>query len=112
LLKNAVEAMPDGGKLQVVIKNDGKNAEFHISDTGTGIKEEDKEKIFEPFYTTKGIGKGTGLGLATTYGIVKMHNGQIDLISNADPLRGETGTRFIVTLPVNKFNFPNIRTDG
>jgi iron only hydrogenase large subunit-like protein/nitrogen-specific signal transduction histidine kinase len=101
LLKNAVEAMPDGGKLQVVIRCDGKNAEFHITDTGTGIKEEDKEKIFEPFYTTKGIGKGTGLGLATTYGIVKMHKGQIDLLSNADPLRGETGTRFIVTLPVN-----------
>ena len=100
LFKNAVEAMPLGGRLKIVIKSDNKNTEFLISDTGTGIKEEDREKIFEPFFTTKGIGKGTGLGLATTYGIVKMHNGQIDLITNADPGRGETGTTFIITLPV------------
>ncbi len=99
LVKNAVEAMPDGGELTIKTKNDGENVEFHIIDTGTGIKEEDREKIFEPFYTTKGIGKGTGLGLATTYGIVKMHNGQISLISNADPGKGDTGTKFIVTLP-------------
>ncbi len=101
LLKNAVEAMPDGGLLRVEITDDNDKVDFHISDTGTGIREEDKEKIFEPFYTTKGIGKGTGLGLATAYGIVKMHNGQINLISNADPERGETGTKFIVTLPAN-----------
>lgn len=103
LFKNAVEAMPEGGKLKVEIKHEGKNVHFHVSDTGIGIKDEDKDKIFEPFYTTKGIGKGTGLGLATTYGIVKMHNGQISLISNADPEKGDTGTKFIVTLPVNNF---------
>jgi iron only hydrogenase large subunit-like protein/nitrogen-specific signal transduction histidine kinase len=101
LFKNAVEAMPDGGKLSIVMKNDCNRVEFRISDTGTGIRDEDKDKIFEPFYTTKGIGKGTGLGLATTYGIVKMHNGQIDLITNADAARGQTGTSFIITLPVN-----------
>ncbi len=101
LVKNAVEAMPEGGKLKVEIKDKNGNVEFHIIDTGTGIQEEDREKIFEPFYTTKGIGKGTGLGLATTYGIVKMHNGQISVVSNADPGKGETGTRFIVTLPAN-----------
>ena len=101
LFKNAVEAMPEGGRLKIEIRCDGKKAEFHISDTGTGINESDKEKIFEPFYTTKGIGKGTGLGLATTYGIVKMHNGQIDLTTNDNPASGETGTKFIVTLPLN-----------
>ncbi|MFO7924797.1 MAG: [Fe-Fe] hydrogenase large subunit C-terminal domain-containing protein [Bacteroidales bacterium] len=101
LFKNALEAMPDGGELRVDIKDDNGKTEFHISDTGTGIREEDREKIFEPFYTTKGIGKGTGLGLATTYGIVKMHNGQISVISNADPEKGQTGTKFIVTLPDN-----------
>ncbi|MFP4367931.1 MAG: [Fe-Fe] hydrogenase large subunit C-terminal domain-containing protein [bacterium] len=101
LLKNAVEAMPDGGILKIEVRCDSKTAEFHVSDTGTGIREEDKEKIFEPFYTTKGIGKGTGLGLATTYGIVKMHNGQIDLKTNADPGKGQTGTSFIITIPLN-----------
>lgn len=101
LFKNAVEAMTGGGKLKVEVRDDNENVAFHISDTGTGIREEDKEKIFEPFYTTKGIGKGTGLGLATTYGIVKMHNGQISVVSNADPSKGETGTKFIVTLPAN-----------
>ncbi len=102
LIKNAIEAMPEGGILKIEIKDENGNIEFHIIDTGTGIKEDDMDKIFEPFYTTKGIGKGTGLGLATTYGIVKMHNGQIDAISNADPGKGDTGTRFIVKLPANK----------
>ena len=101
LVKNAVEAMPEGGKLRIETKYNGENVEFHIIDTGTGIREEDIDKIFEPFYTTKGIGKGTGLGLATTYGIVKMHNGQISVVSNADPGKGDTGTKFIVTLPAN-----------
>ena len=102
LVKNAVEAMPEGGKLSIGLQNSNGNVEFHISDTGTGIREEDRDKIFEPFYTTKGIGKGTGLGLATTYGIVKMHNGQISLDSNADPETGATGTKFIVTLPAGQ----------
>ncbi len=99
LIKNAVEAMPQGGKLTISIKEENGNVEFRIIDTGTGICEEDRDKIFEPFYTTKGIGKGTGLGLATTYGIVKMHNGQISVDSNTDPEKGETGTKFIVKLP-------------
>jgi iron only hydrogenase large subunit-like protein len=101
LFKNAVEAMPEGGRLIIEIRQDEGNLQFHITDTGTGIREEDREKIFEPFYTTKGIGKGTGLGLATTYGIVKMHNGQISVFSNTDPAKGITGTTFTVTLPVN-----------
>jgi signal transduction histidine kinase len=99
LFKNAVEAMPGGGRLEIKIVSDVRVSEFHVTDTGTGIREEDREKIFEPFYTTKGIGKGTGLGLATTYGIVKMHNGQIHLDSNADPSKGKTGTRFIISIP-------------
>ncbi|MFP4047806.1 MAG: ATP-binding protein, partial [Bacteroidales bacterium] len=62
-------------------------------------KPEDKEKIFEPFYTTKGIGEGTGLGLATAYGIVKMHKGKITVDSNNDPDKGPTGTTFTIKLP-------------
>jgi len=57
------------------------------------------DKIFEPFYTTKAIGKGTGLGLATAYGIVKMHKGQITVKSNTDKSQGPTGTEFKILLP-------------
>ena len=67
-----------------------------------GIDAADLEKVFEPFYTTKGIGKGTGLGLATTYGIVKMHRGQIDVKSNNLTEKGPTGTEFIIQLPRNR----------
>ncbi len=75
---------------------------INIRDTGTGIKEEDKSKIFEPFFTTKGIGHGTGLGLATAYGIVKMHKGQISVDSNTDTSKGPTGTSFKIILPRRK----------
>lgn len=104
LLKNAVEAMPNGGLLTAGLSGNADWFTFSIKDQGTGIPENDIEKIFEPFYTTKGIGKGTGLGLATTYGIVKMHRGKIDVKSNTDPSRGSTGTEFILRLPrIRKF---------
>jgi len=99
LIKNSVEAMHNGGELNVILEDTGNEVIFTISDTGLGIKDEDKEKIFEPFFTTKGIGKGTGLGLATAYGIVKMHKGKIDLESNADALKGPTGTSFRIEIP-------------
>lgn len=99
LIKNAIEAMPMGGVLSLKLKENVNNMSFIISDTGTGIMEEDMEKIFEPFFTTKGVGKGTGLGLATAYGIVKMHKGQITVASNADPAKGQTGTTFTITIP-------------
>jgi signal transduction histidine kinase len=73
-----------------------------ISDTGTGIRDEDRAKIFEPFFTTKGLGHGTGLGLATAYGIVKMHKGQITVESNTVPAKGNTGTSFKISLPRRK----------
>jgi signal transduction histidine kinase len=99
LLKNAMEAMPRGGDLEVTLSDSHDWVIIQIKDQGTGIEADDLEKVFEPFYTTKGIGKGTGLGLATTYGIVKMHRGQIDVQSNADPEQGPTGTEFIIKLP-------------
>jgi signal transduction histidine kinase/iron only hydrogenase large subunit-like protein len=99
LFRNAIDAMPDGGTLTVTLEDTPSDVIFIISDTGTGIREEDKPKIFEPFFTTKGLGRGTGLGLATTYGIVKMHKGQIIVESNGDPAKGPTGTSFRIILP-------------
>ena len=63
LEKNAVEAMPDGGNIKIQLLGDTGQIEIHISDTGTGISKENMEKIFTPFFTTKELGKGTGLGL-------------------------------------------------
>jgi iron only hydrogenase large subunit-like protein/nitrogen-specific signal transduction histidine kinase len=99
LFRNAIDAMPGGGTLTVSLEDTVSDVVFIVSDTGTGILEEDKPKIFEPFFTTKGIGKGTGLGLATTYGIVKMHKGQITVETNSDPAKGPTGTTFKIILP-------------
>ncbi len=99
LAKNAIEAMPDGGQLTIALSDTPKEARIEVSDQGFGISKENREKIFEPFFTTKDIGKGTGLGLATIYGIVKMHNGKIEVDSNTDPQEGPTGTTFTVKLP-------------
>ncbi|MFZ2287970.1 MAG: [Fe-Fe] hydrogenase large subunit C-terminal domain-containing protein [Bacteroidales bacterium] len=99
LFKNAIDAMPEGGTLTISLEDTVSDVVFTVSDTGTGIREEDKPKIFEPFFTTKGLGKGTGLGLATTYGIVKMHKGQITVETNSDPSKGPTGTTFKIILP-------------
>jgi len=99
LFRNSIDAMPNGGKLEITLEDTVSDVIFIVSDTGSGIKDEDRAKIFEPFYTTKGLGKGTGLGLATTYGIVKMHKGQITVETNADPAKGPTGTTFRIILP-------------
>lgn len=99
LFKNAIDAMPDGGTLNICLEDTISDVIITVADTGTGIKDEDKPKIFEPFFTTKGLGKGTGLGLATTYGIVKMHKGQITVETNNDPSKGPTGTTFKIILP-------------
>jgi len=102
LIKNAIDAMPTGGTIDIVLEDTLSDIIIIISDTGTGIKEEDRAKIFEPFFTTKGIGHGTGLGLATAYGVVKMHKGQITAESNNNPEKGPTGTSFKIILPRRK----------
>ena len=99
LFKNSIDAMPNGGAINITLEDTVSDVIFNVSDTGAGIKDEDKPKVFEPFFTTKGIGRGTGLGLATTYGVVKMHKGQITVESNADPSKGPTGTTFHIILP-------------
>jgi len=95
LMNNAVDAMPAGGSL-ILRARQGPHPGFvtiQVQDTGTGITKENMSKLFTPFFTTKPIGTGTGLGLAITYGIVKMHQGQIAVQS----VVGE-GTTFTITL--------------
>jgi CheY-like chemotaxis protein len=102
--------MPNGGRLTVetraiTIRNnshralldvpDGDYVEISVCDTGLGMTEDIKARIFEPFFSTKGVGKGTGLGLATVYGIVKQNEGFITVDS-----RPEHGTTFYILLPV------------
>ena len=98
LEKNAVEAMPQGGSLTIRVSGNERNLFISIIDTGTGIPEEHMDKLFTPFFTTKEIGKGTGLGLPLVYGIIKMHSGKIEVISNTNPEKGPTGTEFKITL--------------
>ncbi len=99
LEKNAIEAMPKGGVIKIRVRDSGDDVVLSITDSGTGISEENMGKIFTPFFTTKEPGKGTGLGLPLIYGIIKMHNGKIEVVSNTDNNIGKTGTTFKITLP-------------
>jgi signal transduction histidine kinase len=95
LFSNAVDAMERGGTIRVSLRRepDG-SARLSISDEGSGIPEEIQASIFDPFFSTKDIGKGTGLGLAISYGIVRDHGGDISLHSK--PRQGAT---FTIHLP-------------
>jgi signal transduction histidine kinase len=94
LIVNALQAMPDGGVLAIETSSDPGFLSLIVADTGIGMSEEVKENIFIPFFTTKDVDQGTGLGLAVVHGIVTSHGGEI----HAESRIGQ-GTRFLITLP-------------
>ena len=94
LLSNAVDAMPRGGTVRINLACEGDEVRFSVADEGHGIPAEVLPRIFDPFFSTKEIGKGTGLGLAISYGIVQDHGGDIVVESP----HGQ-GARFTVVLP-------------
>ena len=96
MVANARDAMPNGGTLSVATSGDNDNVFVEITDTGTGIREEHLDKIFDSFFTTKGEVKGVGLGLSVCYGFIEDHGGDIEVKSQV----GE-GTTFTISLPVH-----------
>ncbi|RUM92705.1 MAG: hypothetical protein DSZ23_00605 [Thermodesulfatator sp.] len=98
LMMNAAEAMEGSGELMITTRSSKKPASVRlvVEDSGPGIPEESRLKIFEPFYTTKRSGQGTGLGLSITHGIVQRHGGRISVdISDLG------GAMFTVSLPLD-----------
>lgn len=101
IILNAVQAMPQGGELRVstemIDEKTQKMIQIAFSDTGCGIPKENLDKVFEPFFTDKKVGQGTGLGLSVSYGIVKDHGGNIEVESTEGK-----GATFTVILPLRK----------
>jgi signal transduction histidine kinase len=101
LVNNAFQAMDNGCCLDILASHEvpenevPENVKISISDNGCGIPEDNLEKVFQPFFTTKEGGKGTGLGLTITYGLVKKLHGHISVKS-----KEHEGTTFILSLPV------------
>lgn len=96
LLINAIEAMPNGGMIKLDLLHEPGTTVLKVTDEGTGISTKDLPHIFEPFYSTKEATKGTGLGLAVVYGIIKNHNGEVT-VEKTSP----EGTTFKVVFPMN-----------
>jgi PAS domain S-box-containing protein len=93
LVLNAVDAMPTGGQLQLTLSRRGEMAEITVGDTGKGIPLENRQKVFQLFFTTRP--GGSGIGLASTFRIVQLHNGSIDFTSEVG-----RGTTFRIELPL------------
>lgn len=96
LLRNAIQAAGNGGRVRLSWYSDGGRAGFRVEDSGPGIPPEQRERVMEPFFTTKAVGEGSGLGLAVVHGIVEEHGGHIEITESE---LGGAGVR--VVLPVN-----------
>jgi signal transduction histidine kinase len=113
LLFNAIQSTPAKGRISITTKKRSKSngsADFiqvEVSDTGVGISEEDLDKIFIPFFTTKAKEEGSGLGLAMTHQIIEEHEGTIDVQSEVNQ-----GTTFTINLPVNPLVFKQNKADA
>jgi two-component system NtrC family sensor kinase len=109
LVLNAIDAMPHGGNLWVSTRTvaDGEQIELQVRDDGVGIPPEILPHIFDPFTTTKEVGKGVGLGLAVSKGIVERHGGQIKVASDLG-----VGTTFQVILPLHAAHPENLHAEA
>jgi signal transduction histidine kinase len=99
LIVNALQAMPDGGLLTLTTSFDASSVFLEVEDTGAGMSEEVRERLFLPFFTTKDVDQGTGLGLPVVHGIVTSHGGEIRVRSEMGK-----GTCFSVAFPVRRKN--------
>jgi signal transduction histidine kinase len=97
ILSNAIDAIEDKGTIAINTSTSNGVIIIRIKDTGPGIPENIREKIFDPFYTTKGVGKGTGLGLSISQSIIEKHKGTIDVKSETGK-----GTEFVISIPVKQ----------
>ncbi len=97
ILVNAAQAIEEKGEIKIITKSLNGHVEIAISDTGSGIPKENLSKIFDPFFTSKDVGKGTGLGLNVAYNIIKKHNGTLNVQSEVGK-----GTTFTIKIPVER----------
>lgn len=97
IINNAIDSIDEKGTIHITTSTRENNAIISIKDTGHGMDKKTMKKIFDPFFTTKEVGKGTGLGLSISYGIIKEHNGKVDIKSELN-----TGTEFIIQLPIRQ----------
>ena len=120
LMLNARDAMPDGGTITLSTEvstvdpscvhghadaREGRFVLLSVRDTGCGMDAATQERLFEPFFTTKDVGKGTGMGLAMVYGIVKQHEGWVEVVSQV-----KQGSTFKIFLPVSRGNEPKVES--
>jgi signal transduction histidine kinase len=96
ILRNAFQAMPQGGQLTIRTDTDGDNASISVADTGPGIAPDMMSRVFDPFFTTRPVGQGTGLGLSVARGIANRHGGDIDVVSSPG-----VGSTFTLWVPVH-----------
>ncbi len=100
VMLNAVQAMSGGGNISVATRTSGANIEIRVTDSGSGIPDEIKSRLFEPFFSTKST--GTGLGLSIVYGIIKQHGGKIRVEKS-----GPDGTTVLIALPIQEIELEN-----